>query len=194
MPEVKVRGPVREQDKEPSFSRGSQVSGDSAADLLPCNLYYEDGRCVMAAYKNVSIVAWATQATLPLVERLESLGAHMASSYLEGHSTVHIILRDTPPPDAEARAKLLSLTQENAHKLACNVAVIDSGGFWASAMRGLITSFHWLKSRRFKSRTCATIEEVAAWLPAPHLEMTSVPLEQAELLAVLRSIRQRVGG
>jgi hypothetical protein len=155
-------------------------------------LFYDDGRCVMAAYKNVSVFVWGTQATLPLVDRLAAVGEHLRKSYPGGNSTVHVILKDVAPPDGDVRAKLQMLTERYASKLACNAAVIEGGGFWASAMRGLITSFHWLKGRRFKSCTCATLDEVAAWMPGPHLEMTSIELDTTELLQVFKMIRQRV--
>jgi hypothetical protein len=171
----------------------SQHGIGEAAGQAPHTIFYDDGRCVMATYKNVSVFVWGTQATLALAEHVASVAEQLRRSYPGGNSTVHVILKDVGLPEPDVRAKLRALTERYAYKLACNAAVIEGGGFWASAMRGLITSFHWLQGRRFKSRTCGTLEEVAAWMPEPHLEMTSVEIDPAELLTALRSLRQRIG-
>jgi hypothetical protein len=171
---------------------GSAASPVGADGTAPIKVFYEDGRCVMAAYRNVSVFVWGTQATLPLITHVEAVAEYLGANYPSGNSTVHVILKDVPPPDPEARAKLRELTERYAGKLACNAAVVAGGGFWASAMRGLITGIHWLKGRQFKSRTCGSLEEVAAWMPAPHVEVTSIWLEEAELLAALKDLRQRV--
>ncbi len=160
----------------------------------PYKVFYEDGQHVIGVYKNVSIIVWATPATADMVKRIEGIRDHIVSAYPQGRSSINVIVRDTPPPFEDGRAQLLMLTKRYAHELACNVAVVEAEGegFWSSGMRGLITNFHWLEERQFKSRTCKTFEEVAGWLPTPHKAMTSVALDPTELLSVLRSVRARI--
>lgn len=158
----------------------------------PYKVFYEDGQYVISAYKNVSVIVWAIAATADMVKRIEGIRDHIVSAYPQGRSSINVIVRDTPPPLEDGRAQLLTLTKRYAGELACNVAVVEGEGFWSSGMRGLITNFHWLEERQFKSRTCKTFEEVADWLPTPHKAMTSVALDPTELLSVLRSVRARI--
>jgi hypothetical protein len=146
----------------------------------------------MATYKNLTIVIWATQATLPLVEHLGQLSETMIAAHPEGVSAIHVIQNGAPLPTAEARQQLSVLTNRYSPLMACAATLIGGEGFWASAMRGIVTSIHWLERRPFKALTCSTLEEIAAWLPAPHAERTHVVIGQTELLQVLSSVRGRV--
>jgi hypothetical protein len=160
----------------------------------PYKIVFEVPGCVMAAHKNVSIVIWATQATIEVVGKLDALAAAMRSTSAASAmktSTISVVTSRAPFPTREAREKLAEITDRHAHRLACNATLISGDGFWAGAMRGLVTSLHWFEARPFRARICATVEEVAEWLPEPHLELTSVVIDPVELAAILHILEKR---
>ena len=183
----RIRMPKRAaQDPAPVASKG-------AAEPAPAHsVFYETERCVMAMYQNLSVIVWDTQATIPLVEHLEALSTQISRAHSEGISAIHVILDGAPMPTPEARQRLGALALRYAEELACIATVIAGDGFWASAMRGLITSLQWLERRPFKARTFATIDEVASWLPPLHAERTGIQIDPAQLLHVMASVRARI--
>jgi hypothetical protein len=156
------------------------------------SVVFEAEGCVMAAWKNVAIVVWATQATLELSQRLEVASAELIRAYPQGISSVHVIADKTPLPGADARNHLREITERYAANLACVGTVIDGDGFWASAMRSFLTSLHWLSRRPFKAHYASSIPELAEWLPTHHALQTGVVIQRAELTAVMLELSKRV--
>lgn len=155
-------------------------------------IVHESPGCVMATWKNISIAVWATQATVPLVSEFASLSAELARVWPGKLSTVHLIVNDAPLPVGDARAQLSNLTTQYQHRLVCALTILSGSGFWSSAMRGFITSLHWLKPPQYKALICKSIEEGAAWLPLLHTGETGVYLDSRGLTSVLESLLRRV--
>jgi hypothetical protein len=144
---------------------------------------------IIAGWLNVSIVIWGKQATVPMVAEL----AKASDAFVPLHpkiSSIQMILNGAPIPGAEARAALEALTEHQLDRLACIAMLIEGTGFWASAMRGFLTSMQLVQRHRFgvKTMTCATPSQVAKWLPAPHREKTGVALDESELAKVLAEL------
>jgi hypothetical protein len=148
--------------------------------------YAADG-CVMGSWKNVSIVVWGTPATMPLVSELNKLSEMIIAAHPKV-STIQMIVQGAGVPDSETRAAIDKLIESYASNMTCNAMLIEGSGFWASAMRGFLTSLQLLQRHRvpLKMKTCATVREIAAWLPAAH-SSTGVMLDADELTRVLAS-------
>ena len=147
---------------------------------------------LIATWMNVSIIVWATTATVAMCQKLDEVSAPITRAHPEGGSAVHIVLGSAPLPGPEARQVLGDLTKRYATHLACVGTVMEGTGFWASALQSLIISIHALANRTFKSRATTSIPEIAAWLPPHHAKRTGVMLSPRELERVLWSLRARV--
>jgi hypothetical protein len=146
----------------------------------------------MATWKNISIVVWGTQGTVALVHQFAGLSAELARAWPGKLSTIHLIVNDAPLPAGDARAQLAALTKQYQDRLVCALTVLAGTGFWSSAMRGFITSLHWLTQPRYKALVCKTTEEGAAWLPILHTRETGVYLERVGLKRMLDELLERL--
>jgi hypothetical protein len=144
---------------------------------------------LMAAYKNVNVIVWYASASAEAIEMLDEATVARVRDWPGGISAIHVVLPSSGLPSAEARDALVRSGKRWGDNLACVGVVIERKGFWASAMRGAITGIQMLAPRTFLSQVHDSLEQVAEWLPAHHLKRTGVQLEAAELLAVLRRIR-----
>ena len=154
---------------------------------------YEERGFIIAEWKNVSIVVWGTQATIPLVKKLWETGEALIGRHPEGISAIHIIANGVPLPDSATRAELNRLTDAFAKSLACIATVLEGSGFWASAMHSFVTGIQWVSSRRpFKSKIGSTLADAAGFVPTPHHEKTHVRVGSTELLRAITTARERV--
>jgi hypothetical protein len=169
--------------------RERAVRGMPGGDVV---IAHEEPGFVIAEWKNVSIVVWGVQATLPLVARLRGAAEALIARHPEGIASVQIISNGAPLPDSATRAELDRMTDGFAKSLSCVATVLEGSGFWASAMHSFITSIHWVARRPFKVRIGSTLSDAAAWIPTPHYERTRVRVGPTELLRALTSARARV--
>jgi hypothetical protein len=66
-------------------------------------------------------------------------------------------------PEKRVRDEMARVTKDYGDLTIASVLVLNGEGFWASAMRGLGLSLHFLGSKRshFKFRVCANVEQAA---------------------------------
>jgi hypothetical protein len=162
------------------------------SQALPATIEYETAGCVFAIWKNVVIAIWATQATSELVAELSRIATYWADQREGQFSTVHVIRNGSPLPNGEARAALMALIEQFGHRLACVATQIEGAGFWASAMRSLLTSLRLIGGRTsYKARTFQTTQEIATWLAEAHVQGTGIGLDADEFKAVLAGLMAR---
>ena len=154
------------------------------------------GQMLMAAYKNVHVILWYASADGAAIDALDEATVPRVREYPSGISSIHVVLPSTGLPNSAARDGLVRSGKRWAANLACVGVVIERKGFWASAMRGAVTGIQLLAPRTFASQVFDSLEQVAEWLPPLHEKRTGVQLEAAELLSVLRRVRElrEVGG
>lgn len=146
--------------------------------------YYQRDATVVASFSNIGFVYWGAQATVGSVRKMGAMSARL----IQDHATisiVQVIPDDAPLPTDDAKELLLRMTEAGGSSIACLAYVMSGDGFWASAMRSYLTNVHWVRHRPFVPRVVATLEEVAAWMPALHLERTGVRVSEAQLLSSL---------
>ncbi|HEX4339205.1 MAG TPA: hypothetical protein VH062_25030 [Polyangiaceae bacterium] len=147
---------------------------------------------IIALWRNVSVVVWGVQATMPLVQKLESHSDDFVAKHSEGISAIHVIANGAALPDSTTRSELNRLTAKYSKDLACMATVIEGTGFWASAMHSFITGMHWVSRRPFKVRISGSISDIAGWMPMAHAERTGVRFTAPDLLRAISSVRERI--
>lgn len=165
------------KEKAPSAGR---PEARAALDIA----FQQRDEIVIASWRNVAIVVWGAQATLPSVRKVGAMTADLVKTYGK-ISFVQVIPDNVPLPTPEARTALLKQTERGMPFLACLASILSGEGFWASAMRSYITNVQWVRQRPFQPRICANAHEAAAWLPSCHNEKTTVSVSTPELLEVL---------
>jgi hypothetical protein len=170
---------------------GSLVSGAPASAVHVFELSAVPGVYSSYLWKNVAFIVWFAPATLESLAVFETGIKSLTERHPEGLSSVHIMVPGGKSlPTAEARAELARLMREYA-TLSSHVAVVIPGsGFWASALRGVVTALAMLSPRDKKPHICGTLPEVALWLPDPHRARTGVRVEPEQLLAALRYVER----
>jgi len=103
----------------------------------------------------------------------------------ERGSSVQMIDERVQLPDVDTRDVLVKIMRDSAPRTACVSIVIDGGGFWASAVRGFVTSLGVLAPRTFDIHAHASIAQVLDWLPVEHHKRTGVSLDPAQLAHLL---------
>jgi hypothetical protein len=141
------------------------------------------------AWQNVVVIVWSgkpsAEAAYMLGPITEQLIARTGAQQL---SHVHIVPKKVELPDAATRAAFIDLTQKYGAQTACVGAILDGGGFWASAIRGFITGIRVLAPRTIDLRIHTEMSELAEWFPEEHARRTGVRIEAAELLRQLEYV------
>lgn len=171
---------------------GSSESGQRVSMLDAPRLVYDEPGFIAASWKNVGIVVWGTQATLPLAKKLEQFSDELLARNPNGISAIHVITSTAPLPESSTRAELDRLTNKYARDLAVMATVIEGNGFWASAMTSFITSLHWMSRKPFKARTATDVADIANWAPQHHAAKTGVRFTSADLGRALSWAREHL--
>lgn len=138
----------------------------------------------MAHWRAISIVVWATQATAPHVQEMEKLSEEIGKTHQRG-SHVSLVVNRAPLPTYEARRAIHALTRQYEKNTVCSATLIEGAGFWASAVRSLVTSLHMVGRWSFELRTFSEIDALSKWLAPIHAQGTAIPVDAAELAGAL---------
>lgn len=148
---------------------------------------------VISAYmwKNVAIALWFGPLSLADAPAFEAGCKLNTEQHPEGVSMINIMVPGGKSlPTAEARQELGRIMREYQGSSAEVVVVIPGAGFWASAVRGLITALTML-APRYRVHIVGSFLEVAELLPSPHRARTGVELDPKELLRALRWVESQ---
>jgi hypothetical protein len=141
-------------------------------------------------WRNIMFVAWQGQAEAELVRKLGPLTRELLPrTRAQKLSYIHLVRNSLALPDAETRDALLDLSREYVHQTACVAAIIEGGGFWASAIRGFITGIRVLAPRELSVRMHKSTTELLAWFPEEHARLTGVEIDPSELIRQVEHVR-----
>jgi hypothetical protein len=144
------------------------LNSPEAADYYTATqIVCEANACLIAVWQDISIGIWGRSATLPLMLELENVRERISEQYPKT-SSIHVLLNDAGLPDPDARKKLEEITAKAEGRLIGVATVVTGDGFRVSAIRGFLTSVHWLKHRPYGARVCGGIREAADWLAPLH--------------------------
>lgn len=142
-------------------------------------------------WKNLAITLWFGPATLESLPVFERGCKAFCDAHPEGVSSVHIMVPGgSSMPTQEARTELARIMREYAHTAAGAAVVIPGAGFWASALRGLITALAMLAPRGFALQIFGELPDVAAWLAPLHQSHTGCEISAHELLHALTLVER----
>ena len=147
----------------------------------------DPGTCCAGAWGNVSLTHWFSRGTVSAVECVARVGSDLRAQYPMGTSAVHLIREGAGLPPPEVREGLVKLMNEKVERRGCVGIVVGGTGFWASAIRGLVTGLRSASSREYPLKLAGSIDELVSWLPEPHYKRTTVALDPAELARALRA-------
>lgn len=131
----------------------------------PVRILHADPDIVIGAYAHVHMCLYRGELTLPLIELANGLHRRLMERY--GHTAIFGVARTSlsiPPP--EVRDRGAALIRENAKHVDAAVVVLPGEGFWASAVRSVVTASFVVARQPHPSRCCSTVEEASSWLIA----------------------------
>jgi hypothetical protein len=166
-----------------SVRLGSGPSGE-AASSSERERATERSPFTFVTWENVFVAVWRRAATEESVRLLAERGQGLPGK----RCAVHIIESGAGLPTAGTRAALGRLMQDRESRLACLAIVLCGEGFWASAVRGVLTGVQ-LLAPKLPMRFFSDPEAVAQWLPERNRELTGIILDPHALLAVLTKAR-----
>lgn len=138
----------------------------------------------MAHWRGIGIIVWATQATALHAQEMAKLSEEIGKTQPRG-SSVSLAVNRAPLPTYEARRAIHELTRRNEKNIVCAATLIEGTGFWASAIRSLVTSLHLVGRWSFELKTFSDIDTLAEWVAPVHASATGIAVEVKELAGAL---------
>lgn len=155
----------------------------SVLDTIP-------GAFWLGAWRTVNAVVWLSSATRDVVERVEmGIGARFGKLE-ERMSTVHVIVENAGPPEADGRTALVDMNNRLAHTVACGAVVIERGGVLGLALRSAVTGLILAAPKHYRVKVFDSLEPCAPWIADQHEKATALPIEAAGVLQLLKFARK----
>lgn len=88
-------------------------------------------------------------------------------------------------PDSAGRTRAARMFREVGPQLAAFAVITEGGGFWASAIRSIITGLSLATHHSFAFKAFSTMNAAAPWL----VEKLEIPTRCGELLRVSKNLR-----
>lgn len=168
------------------------TSSEDASALEPALVGAVSGIFCAYRYQNVAITFWFGPATMESLVVFERGANDNAQLHPQGFSLINIMVPGGRSlPSAEVRAKFAQIAAEHAQRTAAVAVLIPGTGFWASAMRGMITALSMMSPRDYELQTFGNFPQMIEWLVPVHARRTSVAIEPRELLRALQTAEAR---
>ncbi len=117
----------------------------------------------MGSFDNVHLCVYRDELTM---DALNAANQHHRALMARHPSTfvLGVAQPNLPLPASEVRVRGAELIQENRESVLGAATVLVGGGFWASAVRSVMTASFALARQPYPSKVFATSEEAATWL------------------------------
>jgi len=123
---------------------------------------------------NVAINVWNAPPSEASVACIADLTEQSSRTFPEGISSVHWLTPDAGVPSRSARAGLRAISVQHDEHIKCVAAVLDGGGFWASAVRAALNGIVMTADVKFVPRLYGNLDGLLDWLPEAHHRATGV--------------------
>jgi hypothetical protein len=141
-------------------------------------------------WHNVVFIAWLGRPTAAATLELGAISGRILSVLGDQKlSYVHMIPSAVHLPDSETRAALHDITRAYGQHTACVGVIVRGSGFWASALRSIVTSVRVVAPRTVDIRIHGEMAELLGWFPAEHAQRTGVTLDPAGFMRCLAQAR-----
>lgn len=160
------------------------MASESSADGERAHAIFRAPELDVFAWKNVIVFVWRGNATADLLLKVAPvIEARWRAVGLM--SCVNLVQKIFSLPNEEQRQAFKKISEKVTGKYATVVIVLEGTGFFFSAARGLVTGLLVVTRQQYTVNIASNIAEVVRWLPDKHMAATGVPLDPAELEAVL---------
>lgn len=149
-------------------------------------LDHEPARFAFFGWNNIAVMVWLTLPDASDVARLISMGNRRVAERTTKLSDIHLVPHKLGLPSAETRDALLEASRGGAEHLAAVGVWLAGAGFWASAVRGFVTSLNVLLRGPFELRMFGEQKDLAEWLAPLHTERTGIEITALHLRDLLQ--------
>lgn len=187
-----VRGVTAAQDSDTRTSNGGNLTfvapskAQAQGTLLP--LGGEPGVVSFYGFENITIIVWHAKPTLTAAQHLSRVSIRRRTEFEQGISVIHLVQVTFEMPDASTRDSFLKLLRDGGGKLAVLSLIVGTGGFWASALRSLVTGLRVLSRGTFELGLHTDVREGVDYLAPRHFAQTGVPIDPDQLTGVLTQL------
>ena len=136
---------------------------------------------------NIALQVWLRPADEVSARELAEVADRMHESYPDGISTIHWLRHGTGRPSPEARKHISGILKKYGDWMGEAVVVMEGDGFWASAIRGMLTGIR-MAAGRGRIRVHGSIEDAAAWLPQVHQRRTGIAIAGSQVAAAINEL------
>jgi hypothetical protein len=148
----------------------------------------EPGVVSLYGYENITIIVWHAKPTLAAAQHLARVSQRRRAEFAHGISAVHLVQATFEMPDGPTRDEFVRLLRDGGGKLAVLCLIVGEGGFWASALRSLITGLRVLSRGSFDIGLHTDISEAVEYLHPRHLAKTGVAISGEQFTRVLTKL------
>jgi hypothetical protein len=148
----------------------------------------EPGVMSLYGFENITIIVWHSKPTVAAAQQLARVSQRRRAEYAHGISVVHLVQGTFEMPDGPTRDTFVKLLRDGGGKLAVLCVVVGAGGFWASALRSLVTGLRVLSRGSFALGLHTEIRDAVEYLVPRHLAQTGVPIDPEQLTHVLTNL------
>jgi hypothetical protein len=152
--------------------------------------YSAAGNFSAYTWRNVAIFVWSDAPTVESLAGYERCCSELIAAYPDGFSAVGFLVPGGRLPTPQVREDLSRIADMLAERLAGMALVVLGTGFWASALRGLLTAIHMLLRKTIPMQVFSKLEDAVPWLIDRHAR-TGMSIESHELRAVLDHVAAR---
>ena len=139
-------------------------------------------------YENITVIVWHAKPTVAAAQQLARVSQRRRAEFAHGISAVHLVQATFQMPDGPTRDEFVKLLRDGGGKLAVLCVIVGEGGFWASALRSLITGLRVLSRDSFDMAVHTDIAEAVEYLQPRHLAKTGVDVSAEQLTGVLTKL------
>lgn len=148
----------------------------------------EPGVVSLYGFENITIIVWHGKPTVAAAQQLSRVSQRRRAEFSHGISAVHLVQVTFEMPDGPTRDTFVKLLRDGGGKLAVLCVVVRGGGFWASAMRSLLTGLRVLSRGSFDLGLHTDLREAIDYLLPRHHAKTGVPISREQLTSVLAKL------
>ena len=148
----------------------------------------EPGVVSFYGYENITIIVWHAKPTLAAAQHLARVSQRRRAEFVQGISVVHLVQVTFEMPDGPTRDEFVRLLRDGGGKLAVLCVIVGAGGFWASALRSLVTGLRVLSRGSFDLGLHTDMAEAIEYLRPRHLAKTGVAISGEQFSSVLTKL------
>ncbi|MCA9707654.1 MAG: hypothetical protein KDK70_17525 [Myxococcales bacterium] len=152
----------------------------------------ESDGVLVASWRNVVLNVGKGSPSADHIDTVRRLVDDLLSKYPDGIGMMLMVYNASLFPHADGRNRTNELFREVGPRLQGVAAVVEGTGFWASAVRSVITGFTLVSRTKFPLKTFGSVDDASAWL-VPLLVPAVTRAEFSGVIRELNMARRELG-